>query len=178
MCIVPRPRAISHIHTDAYGNAYNDAYTNMRVLVYKRKRVEESMQARSRSRWREHLRTQRTSIGVACGDGRRARKERLEWRSCTREIDAANWLSPITFIHLKPTLPGYPGPSLLLASFPPFFIPFRVHHAPLSLSSRSNSTRRATTDQPLTLCSPTLARPSHFSRARRGVTVHGALGDF
>lgn len=70
------------------------------------------------------------------------RKERV-WigRAIRRDRRSANWLSPITFIHLKstrPPLPLAPAP----ASFPPFFIPFRVHHAPatFTIAPRSNST--------------------------------------
>jgi len=43
-------------------------------------------------------------------------------RSHAREIDGANWLSPITFIRLK-----RPVAAARSASFPPFFVPFRVH---------------------------------------------------
>lgn len=71
------------------------------------------------------------------------RKERV-WigRAIRRDRRSANWLSPITFIHLKSTRPPLPLVPLPLASFPPFFIPFRVHHAPatFTIAPRSNST--------------------------------------
>lgn len=114
--------------------------------VYARARTHSSKHS-TRTRVRDGL---NSSIGVAL-----VRKERV-WigRAIRRDRRSANWLSPITFIHLKstrlappPSLP--PLPSLPLASFPPFFIPFRVHHAPatFTIAPRSNSTSRRPREQ-------------------------------
>ena len=110
------------------------------------------------------------------------RKERV-WigRAIRRDRRSANWLSPITFIHLKSTRSPSssllrPPPSLPLASFPPFFIPFRVHHAPatFTIAPRSNSTSspggRESEPPKLDNHSPPAERP-FFERPPRSLSL-------
>jgi len=57
----------------------------------------------------------------ASGAAEAVHSARARARACSlaREIDRANWLSPITFIHLEA--------RRSLRFFLPFFVPFRVH---------------------------------------------------
>lgn len=59
-------------------------------------------------------------------------------RGALARFDAANWLSPITFIHLKAPDSGCSPATRARspASFPPFFIPFRVYLSRLRPRSR------------------------------------------